>query len=285
MTVSALTADPHDGAAGRSSARPQTAAGRVLALLGAFAGGGGVLTLSEISRRAGLSLTTTHRLVREVLEWGGLEVDGSGRYRLSTKFLRLASTSTEGLRLRETALPHLMDLHRQIGGSTVHLAVREGTEVMYLEALRSYPNFTGESRIGGSLPLHAAAAGLVLLANASEDFIAEYVSRPLKRYTAKTLADPEELLAALATVRAQRYCVSPQSIAMDAGGIAAPIIGEDMAVKAAVNAVWFIEQQDEQRLTSLVRATANRISRALSGPRPPLDKRTVDFNRRQAGLG
>ncbi|HWL60918.1 MAG TPA: IclR family transcriptional regulator [Microbacteriaceae bacterium] len=280
MTSSAQTDAPEPVAA-----RPQTAAGRVLALLGAFEAGGGSLTLSEISRQAGLSLTTTHRLVREVLEWGGLEVDGAGRYRLSTKFLRLASNSTRGLQLREAALPHLMDLHRQIGGSTVHLAVQEGHQVMYLEALRSYPNYTGESRIGGGLPMHVTAAGLVLLAHASEDFITDYLSRPLKRYTPKTIVDPDELLDTLAQVRAQRFCVHPQSIALDAGGIAAPITGEDMAVKAAVNAVWFIEHQDPQRLTSLVRATANRISRALAGPRSPLDRRTIDFNRRQAGLG
>ena len=220
-----------------------------------------------------------------MLDWGGLEVDVQSRYRLSTKFLRLVSASNQGLRLRETALPHLMDLHRQIGSSTVHLAVRERDTVMYLEALRSYPNYTGESRIGGSLPLHTTAAGMVLLAHASEDFIAEYLSQPLKRYTSETICDPQEILDVLARVRAERFFVYPRSIAMDAGGIAAPITGEDMAVKAAVNAVWFIDHQDPQRLTTLVRATANRISRALAGPRPPLDRRTVEFNRRQAGLG
>jgi hypothetical protein len=50
------------------SERKRTAAGRVLALLGAFSRGGGSLTLSEIARHADLSLTTAHRLAKEVLD-------------------------------------------------------------------------------------------------------------------------------------------------------------------------------------------------------------------------
>ena len=64
---------------------------------------------TEIARRADLSLTTTHRLAHEVLDWGGLEMDEEGRYRLSRKILKLASASTEDLRIRELALPHLVD--------------------------------------------------------------------------------------------------------------------------------------------------------------------------------
>ncbi|MGO1629436.1 MAG: helix-turn-helix domain-containing protein, partial [Microbacterium sp.] len=59
----------------------RTAAGRVLSLLEAFAHGNGSLTLTEISRDAGLPLSTTHRLVHEVMSWGGLELDDQGRYR------------------------------------------------------------------------------------------------------------------------------------------------------------------------------------------------------------
>ena len=44
-------------------------------------------------------------------------------------------------------------------------------------------------------------AGMVLLANASDDFITDYMRRPLKRYTPKTICEPDELLATLATGR------------------------------------------------------------------------------------
>src|SRR5690554_3553235 len=110
--------------AGSGDPGKRTAAARVLALLEAFSRGGGSLTLSEISRYANLSMTTTHRLTNEVLAWGGIELDDNGRYRLSRKILDLASSSTQTLKLRERALPHLSKLHR-LTGLTVHMAVRD----------------------------------------------------------------------------------------------------------------------------------------------------------------
>jgi len=55
------------------------AAGRLLAVLDAFGPRQRALSLSEISRRAGLSLSTAHRLVCELERWGALERGGGGR--------------------------------------------------------------------------------------------------------------------------------------------------------------------------------------------------------------
>lgn len=263
-------------------ATKRTAAARVLALLDAFSGGGGSLTLTEISRSADLSLTTTHRLVREVLDWGGLDVDDTGHYRLSRKVLALASSSTAAMHLRERALPHLVALHRRTG-VTVHLAVRDGGTTMYLEALRAHPNYTGKNRIGGRLELHVAATGLVLLAHADAEFVEDYLRRPLKRYTPETLADAAELRRYLPHVRSRGFAVAERSLAPGASSVAAPVCGVDGAVEAAVGLVFPNHHQKPNEFAEPVRATAHRISRALR-ERAPLDRRTVEFNRRSAGL-
>lgn len=261
----------------------RTAAGRVLALLGAFAEGGGALTLSEISRHARLTLTTTHRLVHEVLEWGGLEVDAHGRYRRSRKFLDLASSSTQGLSLREQALPHLVELHRS-SGLTVHLAARDDDSVVYLEALRSHPNYTGENRIGGRLRLHVAGTGLVMLAFAPDAFVQDYLSAPLKRYTSRTLTDPAELCARLAEIRKRRYVVLDGHLAPRAGSVAAPVFNPDGTVDTAVGVVFITGQNDPGRYIDMVVMAAARISNTLAERDTRLDPRTIDFNRRHAGL-
>lgn len=259
----------------------RTAAGRVLALLDAFTQARSPLTLSEISRQAGLSLTTTHRLVKEVLQWGGLELDESGRYRLSSKILGLASTS-RAMGLRERALPHLMELHSRTGMST-HLAVREGHEVMYIEALRAHPNYTGRSRIGGHFKLHVAATGLTLLAHENEDFIEDYLSEPLKRYTDQTITNPGDLLETLRDVRQQGYALAHQFISPSAGAVGAPVVDFDGEVTSSVGVAYHAGQVNPSALVDLVRATANRISHALR-EKQQLDPRTVDFNRRHAGI-
>ncbi|WP_448002750.1 IclR family transcriptional regulator [Agromyces bauzanensis] len=269
------TSDPDPG--------KRTAAARVLALLGAFSRGGGALTLSEISRYADLSLTTTHRLAKEVLEWGGLELDDQGRYRLSRKILDLASSSTQALRLRERALPHLANLHR-LTGLTVHLSVRDGRDVVYLDVLRAHANLTGESRIGGRLRLHVAATGLVLLAYADESCVDDYLQEPLKRYTPEGIGDPATLRACLAEVRRHRFAIASRFLSMRAGSVAAPISNPDGTVETALGVVYMTERDDPMKLVDLVRATANRVSHALADNKPQLDPRTIEFKRRQAGL-
>lgn len=261
----------------------RTAAARVLALLGAFSRGGGTLNLSEISRYADLSLTTTHRLVKEVLDWGGLEQDCDGRYRLGRKILDLASASTDALRLREKVLPHLVDLHRYTG-LTVHLAMRDGADVVYLEALRAHPNYTGENKIGGRMRMHVTATGLVLLAHSAPEVVDEYVREPMQAYTEKTIRDEHTLRENLRIVRRQGFAIASQFVTMRAGSIAAPIVNAEGVVDAAVGVVYILDEHEPNRLADHVRAAANRMSRALAEKPAPLDPRTIAFNRRHAGL-
>src|SRR5919205_4595866 len=98
-----------------------TAAQRVLSILGVFDIENAALSLSEISRRTGLTLSTTHRLVNELRVWGALSRDAAGRYSIGLRILELGTTS-QGLRLREVALPFLEDLQHAVRAN-IHLAV------------------------------------------------------------------------------------------------------------------------------------------------------------------
>ncbi|NDL56493.1 IclR family transcriptional regulator [Phytoactinopolyspora mesophila] len=269
-----------DSGSTHESPKP-TAAGRLLALLGAFSDGNGALRLSELSRRADLSLTTAHRLVQELLGWGGLEVDQDGRYRLSAKFIELASVSTQGLRLRETALPYLVDLQRRTG-LTVHLAVRNGLNVMNLEALRLHPNYGGANRIGGSLRLHVGATGLVLLAYAPPGFVDLYVREPLLRFTSQTIGDVPTLLKTLEQTRADGHVIARNTPVGDKGMIAAPVMNAEGGIEAAVGMICSLDRHDPDRYVGIVRAMARRISRALAARAPQPSARTLAFRSRHA---
>lgn len=250
-----------DGTA-EESPKP-TAAGRLLALLGSFAGSDGALRLTEISKRSGLTLTTTHRLVRELLEWGGLEMDHAGRYRLGVKFLQLTSASTEGLHLREAVLPYLIDLHRRTG-LTVHLAVRHGRNVMNLDSLRLHPNYGGANRIGGSVPLHVGASGLVLLANAEEEVIRSYLQEPLQRVTPATIDDAQALRRALHEVRRLGYSVARDTPVEGRGMVAAPVRRADGRAEAAIGLICWLDRHDPDDYIGLVCAAAQKASRSLA---------------------
>ena len=142
-------------AAAEAGAQPTrtNAAGRLLAVLDAFGPRSRALSLSEISRRSGLSLSTTHRLVHELLSWGALERDANGRYSIGVRLLELAALAPRGLDLREAAFPILDDLHHRTRGN-VHLGVRNGLEVVYVEAIRACATHPTNGRIGDSWPMH-----------------------------------------------------------------------------------------------------------------------------------
>ena len=116
----------------------KNAAGRLLAVLDAFGPRSRALSLSEISRRSELSLSTTHRLVHELLSWGALERDQNGRYSIGVRLLELAALAPRGLDLREAAFPCLDELHHRTRGN-VHLAVRDGMQVVYVEVSARAP--------------------------------------------------------------------------------------------------------------------------------------------------
>ncbi|MFW6205464.1 MAG: IclR family transcriptional regulator, partial [Actinomycetota bacterium] len=146
-----------------------TAGQRMLAVLEVFGPDDLSLTLSEISRRSGLTLSTTHRLVGELRDWGALDRGLDGRYSIGLRILELGSLTPRGLRLREVALPYLGDLQHATNAN-VHLAVRDGHDVIYVESLHARDCVRVLSRLGGRWPLHATGTGQVLLAFASPEF-------------------------------------------------------------------------------------------------------------------
>jgi DNA-binding IclR family transcriptional regulator len=246
-------------------ATPMTAAGRLLAVLDAFAPGRSLLTLSEISRRAGLSLTTAHRLAGELVNWGALERDADGRYRIGLHLLELAALAPRGLELRELAQPFLEDLFHSTQAH-VHLAVRDGVEVVYVETLRARGAVAVLSRLGQRWPLPVTGTGLVLLAYSEPDLQERVLSAPLKRFSPKTVEDPRVIRRMLADVRRTGIAILEEQITMEAVAIAAPIRGPGDEVVAALGLVVHIDECEPRALIPVITATARGISRALGAP-------------------
>ena len=75
----------------RRPGTPVTVTGRVLAILRTFSGSDGRgQSLKEISRRSGLPLSTTSRLVNELVVGDALSRDNSLRYRIGPGVRELA---------------------------------------------------------------------------------------------------------------------------------------------------------------------------------------------------
>ena len=245
------------------AAAPSTAAGRTLAVLSAFGPEHCALSLSEISRRTGLSLTTTHRLVGELRDWGALERGRDGRYGIGLRILELGALAPHGLQLRELALPFLDDLHHATRAN-VHLAVRDGHDVVYVESLRARGAVQVLSRLGGRWPLHATGTGQVLLAFAAPEVQEEVLASPLRRFTTNTITDVDQLRRVLAEVRRTGVAVAENQLPpAGALAVAVPVRGPGDEVVAALGVTVQRERAKSHALIPVLAATARGISRAL----------------------
>lgn len=240
----------------------RSAPDRLLAVLAAFDHAHPALTLSHIRRRAGLSLTTAHRLVGALTEWGALERDPAGVYHVGLRLREVAALAPRGLALRQLAIPCLEDLY-EATHENVALAVRDGAEIVYTEWISGRSAVGVKIRVGARRPLHATGVGLALLAHTEPEFQDEYCAGTLTAFTPHTITDPARLRRVLAEVRRTGCAVSSRQVTMDALSLAAPVRGPGGAVVAAVSVVV---PQQEARIPALVpavRLAALAISRAL----------------------
>ncbi|KND24663.1 IclR family transcriptional regulator [Streptomyces acidiscabies] len=244
----------------------RSAPDRLLSVLAAFDHDHTALTLTDISRRAGLTLSTAHRLVGALTTWGALERDGSGAYHVGLRLWEVAALSPRGLALRQIALPYLEDLY-EATHENVQLAVRDGHDVVYTEWLSGRSSVGVHIRVGARWPLHVTGVGLVLLAHGDVSLQEAYCTGTLRSFTDRTITDPADLRRVLAEVRRTGVAVSDRQVTDDALSVAAPVRGPGGEVVAAVSVV--VPQQGAQVgvLAPAVRVAARGISRAL-GWRP-----------------
>jgi DNA-binding IclR family transcriptional regulator len=260
---------PHPSTDRTAARRPHALEGtgpvvaRALQLLDAFNSDHRALTLSELSRRSGLPLTTVHRLAAELAAWGALERDPDGAYRIGLRLWEIGSLAPRGQGLRECALPLLEDLS-QITRENVQLAVREGTEVVFVERIAGSSAVPVRTRVGGRFALTATGVGLVLLAYAPLEIQQEVLAGPIHRYTPHTLTTEGELRAALAETRARGYAISDRQITMETLSVAAPIYDAAGQVVAALSLVVHHGKTAPHSLIPLVRTSARVITRLLT---------------------
>jgi DNA-binding IclR family transcriptional regulator len=242
-----------------TAGRPPSVAGKVMAILEAFAPGGVRLSLTDICRRAGLPLATGHRLVGELTGGGFLERLPDGSYRIGIRLWRIGAQASAATALRELALPHMEDLY-EATHENVQLAVVSDHKALYLERLRGPRSVPIVTRVAAELPLHSTGVGRVLLAFAPEDFVENVLAEGLSPHTPYTVTDPERLRACLAEVRRTGYAVTSEEMTLGSCSVAAPVRDAGDEVVAALSLVTRRQGADMRRLVPAVLAAARALS-------------------------
>lgn len=231
-------------------------------ILGAFDEKHYQLNLSEISRRSALPLTTTHRIAAQLVASGALErVVASGAYQVGLRLWEIASLAPRSVDLQRIAMPFMQDLYETMH-YPVHLAIREGNEVVFVARLVDKTLTDARPRVGGRYAIHATAVGHILLAFAPPDVQNEILEAPLNRLTSHTETDPAVLRVTLGRVRREGLAISDRQIDTDLVSIAAPIYDSSNRVVAALSIIVPFTQMQGRAWGYPVQASARGISRA-----------------------
>lgn len=239
---------------------------RALRILDSFVSADGALSLTEISRRSDLPLTSTHRLVGQLAQWGALERDETGGYHVGLRLWEVAARARRSVSLRDAALPFIEDLY-EATHENVQLAVLDGSDALYVERITGRHAVHVVTRLGSRLPLHATGVGVVLLAYAPLAVRQRVLAEPMKAFTKHTITDPALLRRVLADVRRNGYAISDRQIETVSLSVAAPVRDAGAEVVAAVSIV-IPARAEARRYVPAVVTTARGISRTIAAARP-----------------
>lgn len=222
---------------------------------------GAALTLAEVSTRTGLPRSTTHRLLVDLADLGWLTRRGN-TFELGMALFELGERVGLKHRLRTAAVPFMQDLFA-VTEQTVHLAVRDGHEAVYVEKIHGHSSFPLPSQIGGRLPLTCTAVGKALLASADPAVQDEALSRPLRRYTPMSITDPKTLARELDAIRRTGIAIEREEAALGGCCLASPVMlaGEPIA---ALSVSVPKDQFTPELLAPAVRTAAMALGRVLA---------------------
>jgi IclR family pca regulon transcriptional regulator len=212
---------------------------RGLAILGCFTPKRPVLGIADIADDLGMSRSTTHRYVITLMALGYLEQGASRKYRLGLRVTDLGMSALNSTGLREHAHAYLQEL-RQRTSYTTNLGVLDGTDVLYIDRVRSYRR--GQRQIdldlhpGSRLPAYNTAMGKLLLANLPDTQQRELLTtiKPTKTGP-NTLTSKRALREELDNIQTAGFAVNDEELTPGLYAIAAPIRNDTREVVAAIN--------------------------------------------------
>src|SRR5260370_12665898 len=185
-----------------SDASPAIAVERALNILEAAAQRRDGLTNAEISRKLGIPKGHASYIVRTLEKRGYLRRETeTGRYRLGLKILSLGGDAQANLDIADLALPFMRMLSEKIR-MTVHLAVLDQGEAVYIEKVEA-PGFFKVNTWGGRrMFLHSTSVRKCLLAWLPKHEVQPIANKQgLKKRTPDTITTVAKFLPALDPVK------------------------------------------------------------------------------------
>ena len=191
-------------------------------------------SITDIAEVSGLSNSTIHRIIQELVQSEYVRKNNEHKYCLGLNALAL------GTRIRKTDLiseAASIEMNRlnDLSNETIHLIVLDKNQGRYIAKCEAKNQIGLRSRIGWTIPLYCTAGGKVLLAYQTEEWLRSYFdSTSFERFTDNTICEEKSMQAELAAIRRNGFGMDNEEHHLDVVCIAAPIFDSQNRIVATV---------------------------------------------------
>ncbi len=182
------------------------------------------LGLKRLTEKTGVTRSTVYRILNSLLAHGIVRQLESSDYVLGRRLLSLADAvvSPTAGRLAEIAQPHLDVVARRLG-ETAKVSVYDRGQVLVVAIAAGSLSHALHAVVGEHLPIHAGGGSKALLAGLPESDLERVLSRPLTRFTERTITDPARLREEITKVREQGFSHDDGEFSLSVNSYGAPI--------------------------------------------------------------
>ncbi|GAA4641066.1 IclR family transcriptional regulator [Gordonia humi] len=223
--------------------------------------------VSDLAARMDMSKSTMQRTLR-ALEAAGWIRPAGGRndgWVLTAKPIDLSRYVAADTGLRRHTRSAMAALRDETGES-VHLAVREGTEVVVVEVEESSSPVRIYWPAGTRSACHASANGKAILSRLPPDEVDDLLTDDLPGFTPLTITARAALLDELSLVRERGFAVAEGELRDDIASVASPILGKAGAPLGSISVFLprhRLADGDVDRLGRATRIAATTITESL----------------------
>ncbi|SDQ83175.1 MULTISPECIES: IclR family transcriptional regulator [Actinopolyspora] len=205
---------------------------RVLNLLGEAPNGA---TLSELARRAGYPVSTTHRLLNSIAREQFAVIDEERRWHLGLRMFELGQRVLSARGFAGVTTPVLQRVSERTGEPTL-MSFREGHEQLYVNHAEGSQQIQITGEPGKRGPLHCTAMGKCLIAFAPEETREQLVSElHLEKLGPRTITDRAAFRETIEQVRADGFAVADEEHEEGILAVGVPVLTPDGTVAASVS--------------------------------------------------
>ncbi len=194
------------------------------------------LGVTEISQEVGLHKSTVYRLLSTLIYKGYVIQDAdTNKYKITLKLFELGSKKVESMDLLSASKTFTKMLMEKVN-EVVHLVVREGNEIVYIDKVEANNTICMASTIGKRGQMYSTATGKVILANMPETQCINILNNSkLEMKTDKTITDIDVLKKQLKEIKNKGYAIDDEENEFGVRCVGAPIFNRHGEIEGAIS--------------------------------------------------